>query len=1272
MSLDLGTLLVQIGVDVGQMDKGLAALQQAIGKLGGTLATAGGQMSNAFAAPTKQLQGFSQLASGILVPTSVALDRVTQSAEQTGAAIAQTGGHAHGAAPKVEGFAGRIGELYTKMNLLFGGMALTAAFTAPFISFMTGAVRESINFETAFMGVRKTVEMSELEFKALEEQFRKISLVLPVTAVELAKIGEIAGQAGITGVTNLTAFTDTMAKLRLTTNMTVEEASTQMAKFANVMGTPLPNLEKVANALVVLGNETATNEAEIMNFTMRLMGAGKMIGLAEDQIFAFGAAMGSVGINVEEGGSAMSRVFVKIQQAAMEGGKHLDLFAKVANTTSAEFKKDFETDAAGAIVKFVEGLGRMNEAKENTISVMKALELQDIRVFRTLINTASAGNLLSDSMNDAAKAITNVDDINKEVNKRLDATSERLKLVKNNFAELQREIGDRVKPALNGMLETIQSLITAFRNATPATQDFLIAIGGLAAVVGPLMIALSGLGAVLLGMKALFVALGIGIYATVGSLAIIILAIAEFAALAVYVLTHWEDTHRHLLGFWGDQKITFLQLLTDMLELWGNFYYKMRSLIASLFGLLTKESGKAAQKYADDVKAQGDAYIASRREMIKAEKDLQKSRDEAAMMKRIATIKSWADDEAESWKVVNEAFDKGEKDKRQSVSATEEEKKKYLDAFETAFKRSEEDMLDDFKDKQTKQLAIYKEIINAELVAMKERHEKEIADKKYALDYAVEQERTAIDILKIGQEAAMQERLDSYKLILREEEIAFKRSQDKRIDDLKDAQEQELQMIRDKFDATLAAIDTDISAQMQAKKAEIERLDTIKKEEDAREQAQRLQDRINESIRETNKLAASVNFGALDLAEKKVEEERKKAGGEVTTELIRAERDLLDIRDGLNSKAYDAYKKHKESLLKTDKNAQAATKAVYDKALSEVYDAMEKSANNTKQLEKEVAKDREEESRNLLKNRLRDEIDALRDSLQNQKEFLNNAERLELEAAKKRQADDMEQKRQEVENNVRFNKDILDKRLELKKNELKIDGEQYEERRNLRMLDFQKRLNDELEQIEKLHKQEEENEQKRVKTVEDAFKKEQDKQTTRYQRQIEDLHTTLEGRLGEQQSFLDDWNQMADTIKAMEPEIAPITGYDDAIEKARDAVSLFKGLDEAVRQAGSALSNFNNRPAPTAPIAPIAPTTPALPAPNPATPYWPFPTTGPVAPNMPLMPPTAPSLWIAPPEIEKGGTVGNNLTLNVNGTGDPEAVASSVVRILRREGLTFS
>ncbi|MHA1304871.1 MAG: hypothetical protein ACTSPI_14330, partial [Candidatus Heimdallarchaeaceae archaeon] len=57
---------------------------------------------------------------------------------------------------------------------------------------MKGMVDEAMSFESAFIGVRKTVELTEEEFGRLENRFKSISGEIPVTFQELAGIGEIA------------------------------------------------------------------------------------------------------------------------------------------------------------------------------------------------------------------------------------------------------------------------------------------------------------------------------------------------------------------------------------------------------------------------------------------------------------------------------------------------------------------------------------------------------------------------------------------------------------------------------------------------------------------------------------------------------------------------------------------------------------------------------------------------------------------------------------------------------------------------------------------------------------------------------------------------------------------------------------------------------------------------------------------------------------------------------------------------------------------------
>lgn len=1279
MGLNLGTLLVQIGVDTGSMERGFLALQQTVSKLGGTMAASGAQMANAFAAPTAEMQGLIKQSGGFYL-VDQAMQKTAQSATNVGTAVQTMGKHMHGGGAEAQGFAGRLGELYTKMNLLFGGMALTATITAPFIGFMVSAAKESISFESAFTGVRKTVDASEADFKKLENNFRQMSLVMPITADQLAKIGELAGQMGIRGVENITKFTDTIARLSVTTNMTVEDASMQMARFANIMQVPIKDVDKLGNTVVVLGNNMATTEAEIMTFAMRLAGAGKVVGLSSDQVFAFGAALSSAGIHAEEGGSAMSRVFMKIAQAVKGGGKELDQFAKVAKMSAGDFKTEFETNAGNAIKLFIEGLARMQKSGVDVFKVLQDLEAGDIRVMRSLLNTANAGDLLDKSLRLAGGAITNTNALLEESEKRFGTVQSRIMMVQNNFAELRREIGDKLKSVLVGLLEMVDKLITWFRELSPTVQNMILAIGGVLAIIGPLMIALSGIGAVLLGLKALFVLFGGSATASMGvilsTVGLVVLAIMAVAAAAVYIITNWEDVKATLIRIWGVLKIIWDLTMAALTKAFSEMIYKLNSAAAKFWGWFNDELGKRMQDAADKEKAYADEYVASRERMAQAEYDLIMARDkQRQMMKDIKTIKSWSDDEAESLKGVEGWTKAAVSGINEEWSSSNETKKKYLDEFEKAFGRSQDDMLDDFTRKQEEQTTRYKEFISRDLVAMKAKHEEEITAKKYALERLLEAERTVNDKMKINDDAILDAKLDDYKIALREEEVAYKRSQEKRLDDLKDAQEKELDEIQNKFDKLRAMNDAQFKKKLAERQAKIDDMEGRKKGEDEREKLAQMRERINESARETNKLAASVNFGAYEEAVKKADEVLKQAGGEATPELVKAERDVLEMREGLNDKAFEAYKKHKEAILKADAKEKAATKAALDSALRSVYDAMEKSAKNTKQLEKDLADELQEGANNAIKDRLRDEMDALRESAKNKEDALDDEEKAEASAAKKRQDADAERMRKEIEDSIRLNKDILDELMDRQKIEIKLENEDLEEKRNLRMLAFQKTQKDDLEQYEWVRKTQEEEEQKHIKKLEDDFKNEQAKTKEKYKRDIQDLHDKFEGNLGEQQSFLDDWNKMVDELKSMEPTIAPISGYEEAIGQAQAAVSVFQGLADAVAKMGSSVSDYKPPAGPSfsVPSPGPAPTPPGgAPSPVPSAPFDSFPP-GFINPNIPY----TPFPWLPPglPGLTDfvSNTAGKTgAVINVNGAGDPEAVASKVVRIMRREGLTFA
>lgn len=187
------------------------------------------------------------------------------------------------------------------------GQSMSLYVTAPIAAMVGGAVKAAIDFESAFAGVRKTVDTSEAGFKKLEKGIRDMAQTLPTSASDIAAVAESAGQLGI-AEDNILGFTRTIIDLGESTNLTREQAATEFARFANIVGMSQNDFDKLGSSLVALGNNYATTESEISSMAMRLAGQGKQVKMSESDILALAATMSSLGIEAEAGGTAMSTI----------------------------------------------------------------------------------------------------------------------------------------------------------------------------------------------------------------------------------------------------------------------------------------------------------------------------------------------------------------------------------------------------------------------------------------------------------------------------------------------------------------------------------------------------------------------------------------------------------------------------------------------------------------------------------------------------------------------------------------------------------------------------------------------------------------------------------------------------------------------------------------------------------------------------------------------------------------------------------------------------
>lgn len=318
-------------------------------------------------------------------------------------------------------------------------------------------IGSAVRYESAFAGVRKTVDGTEEQLKALSDEFIDMSKVMPTTADEFAKIGEIAGQLGVP-IEQIGEFSKTVAMIADTTNLTQEQASTDFARFANIMQMPLENIDRLGSAVVDLGNKGASTEQEIISMALRIAGAGATLGLTEPQVLGWANALSSLGIEAEMGGSAISRTMLEIATATSDGGKSLEKFAKVSGMTADEFKKKFKEDANGAIVAFINGLRDVQNSGGDTISVLDSLGITEIRQRDTLLRLANSGDVLTTSIDNGNVAWKENDALQTEAEKRYKTTSSQLAILKNNWVDLGRQLGTVILPIVNLVIEFFRQM----------------------------------------------------------------------------------------------------------------------------------------------------------------------------------------------------------------------------------------------------------------------------------------------------------------------------------------------------------------------------------------------------------------------------------------------------------------------------------------------------------------------------------------------------------------------------------------------------------------------------------------------------------------------------------------------------------------------------------------------------------------------------------------------------------------------------------------------
>ncbi|MBU3195642.1 phage tail tape measure protein [Clostridium algidicarnis] len=379
------------------------------------------------------------------------------------------------------------------------GKKFTMGVTLPVVGAGVAVTKAAIDFESAFTGVKKTVDGTEEQFAQLKQGIRDMTKEMPQSATEISGVAEAAGQLGIK-TESILSFTKTMVMLGDSTNMSSDQAATSLARLANITQMSQGDFDKLGSVVVSLGNNLATTESEIVDMGLRLAGAGKQIGLTEAQTLSFAGALSSVGIEAEAGGSAFSKIMVDMQLAVETGNKDLKNFAKVAGVSSQEFQRAFKEDATGALISFIKGLETSKDKGESAIKVLDEMGISEVRMRDALLRASGAGDLFSDSIKIGTKAWEENIALTNEAGQRYETTESKLKIMKNQLVDAGIDIGEKLIPHVVKVIEGVGKLADGFGNLSPVMQDNIIKIGLASAALGPFA---SGIGGAIKGVTGL-------------------------------------------------------------------------------------------------------------------------------------------------------------------------------------------------------------------------------------------------------------------------------------------------------------------------------------------------------------------------------------------------------------------------------------------------------------------------------------------------------------------------------------------------------------------------------------------------------------------------------------------------------------------------------------------------------------------------------------------------------------------------------------------------
>ena len=415
------------------------------------------------------------------------------------------------AAAKLEGIGSTLSTVGQSMSAM--GDKMTMGLTVPIVAAGVATVGAATTIDNALTEVRKTVDGTEQDYQKLHDAAIEYSKTNAVTAEQVLNVQALGAQLGY-AKDELEMIGRVGSGMDIATDMNAEQATTEMAQFANITKMAHSESENYASTIIDLGNNMATTESKTSSMAQRIAAAGTQVGMSQADILGVAAALSSVGMEAEAGGTAISTIISNIDKDIATGSANLSTWAETAGMSAEQFAAAWKSSPVDALAAVLAGMESATQSGGNMTVMLESLGVSSIRQTDAMKRLANDSAILTSAVDRANKAWQDNTALSEEVANKNDSISAKFQMLQNRVTAILEKIGKPLADALLAILDAAQPLFDMIENAATSfagldkgTQKMIVQMVALAAAAGPVQ---SVVGRIVEGVGGLISAIGTG------------------------------------------------------------------------------------------------------------------------------------------------------------------------------------------------------------------------------------------------------------------------------------------------------------------------------------------------------------------------------------------------------------------------------------------------------------------------------------------------------------------------------------------------------------------------------------------------------------------------------------------------------------------------------------------------------------------------------------------------------------------------------------------